>query len=53
MAPRGRPRDTRLNERVLRSAAELIFERGYAVNHVPTSTPRRCSTRSPEPSITG
>ncbi|MFC3982761.1 TetR/AcrR family transcriptional regulator [Streptosporangium jomthongense] len=30
MAPRGRPRDTQVDERVLRIAAALIFERGYA-----------------------
>ncbi|MER7129855.1 TetR/AcrR family transcriptional regulator [Streptosporangium saharense] len=29
MAPRGRPRDTQVDERVLRIAAALIFERGY------------------------
>ncbi|MEU4541997.1 TetR/AcrR family transcriptional regulator [Nonomuraea dietziae] len=28
--PRGRPRDTQVDERVLRIAAALIFERGYA-----------------------
>ncbi|MFB9629576.1 TetR/AcrR family transcriptional regulator [Nonomuraea helvata] len=30
MAARGRPRDTQVDERVLRIAAALIFERGYA-----------------------
>ncbi|MGI5492939.1 TetR/AcrR family transcriptional regulator [Microtetraspora malaysiensis] len=30
MASRGRPRDTQVDERVLRIAAALIFERGYA-----------------------
>ncbi|GAA3151523.1 TetR/AcrR family transcriptional regulator [Nonomuraea roseoviolacea] len=30
MTPRGRPRDTQVDERVLRAAAALIFERGYA-----------------------
>lgn len=30
MAPAGRPRDTQVDERVLRIAAALIFERGYA-----------------------
>ncbi|MEV0199081.1 helix-turn-helix domain-containing protein [Nonomuraea sp. NPDC050691] len=30
MTPRGRPRDTEVDERVLRIAAALIFERGYA-----------------------
>ncbi|MEV0237228.1 TetR/AcrR family transcriptional regulator [Nonomuraea sp. NPDC050786] len=29
MTPRGRPRDTQVDERVLRIAADLIFERGY------------------------
>lgn len=30
MTPRGRPRDTQVDERVLPIAAALIFERGYA-----------------------
>ncbi|WP_214410154.1 TetR/AcrR family transcriptional regulator [Sphaerisporangium fuscum] len=30
MTPRGRPRDTQVDERVLRIAAALIFEHGYA-----------------------
>lgn len=30
MPPRGRPRDTQVDERVLRLAAAMIFDRGYA-----------------------
>ncbi|MEW9555876.1 TetR/AcrR family transcriptional regulator [Nonomuraea sp. NPDC050783] len=30
MSPRGRPRDTQVDERVLLIAAALVFERGYA-----------------------